>query len=126
MKSLALGVIRRIFIEVVGDVGQRIQAREVRGAEDRGFGAPHIWPQNRVHLADGITLGQGIRDSCHKSIGTDAVGDEVGGIFTENHTFAKHFCCELLHKLQQCWIGIDVGNDLQQAHIAHGIEEVRD
>src|SRR5438874_11625215 len=72
MKSLALRVIRRIFIEVVGDVGQRIQAREVRGAEDRGFGAPHIWPQNRVHLADGITLGQGIRDSCHKSIGTDA------------------------------------------------------
>ena len=119
-----MGIFCRIYIQVIGDIDQRIQAGQVSGAEGRRFRPPHSWPQDSIDLADTIAFAQRIPKRRHKPVGADTVGNEVWGILAKDNSLAKHFRGKLLHKLQQSWISVNIGHNFQQAHVAHRVEEV--
>src|SRR5216683_2192142 len=105
---------------------RRIQTREVSSAEDSRLGTSHVWPQDSIHLTDGISLCQSIVQRRHEAIDTNTIGYKVWCILTQHNTLAKHLCCELLHKLHQSGVGIHIGNQLQQLHVAYRIKEMGD
>src|SRR5580658_2657854 len=54
----------------------------------------------------------------------DAIADEVRSVSPENDTLAEHLPAEAPHTLHDGWCRVGSRNELEQLHVAHGIEEV--
>ncbi len=67
-----------------------------------------------LHQANGVQHGEG----------TDAIGDEVRGVFGEDDGFAEALFGEIGDSFEGGGIGFGGGNEFQQAHIARGIKEM--
>ena len=111
-EGLTPGVAGRVLVQVIGSVDQRIQARQVGGAEDGRPGSPHTRPQDRVHLAHRVPFVQRPVQRGHRTVHADAVGDKIGSIFAQHNPLAEHLRGELLHVLHQLRVCIDARNDL--------------
>ena len=57
--------------------------------------------------------------------GADAVAHEVGRVFAVYHTFAEPPFAEVLHERDNLGIRLRPRDDLEQVHVAGGVEEVR-
>ncbi len=57
-EGLTPGIAWRVLVQVIGHVDQCIQTRKIGGAEDGRPGAPHTWPQDRVHLTHRVPFVQ--------------------------------------------------------------------
>src|SRR5215467_5436849 len=53
---LALWGVREVFVQVVGNVYQRIDTRQVGSAEDSGARASHWLAEDRIHLFDAVAF----------------------------------------------------------------------
>src|SRR6185312_12901064 len=58
-------------------------------------------------------------------IGPNPVGNEIWRVLGSNNSLAHAHVAKMRNSLDGCTIGFRRGNDLQQAHVARGIEEVR-
>ncbi len=105
---------------------EHVQAGEVAGAEDGGARPPHRLAQDGVDLVEAVAHLQRAPQRHHEAIDADAIGDEVGRIFAQHHALAQAVRAEGPPEIHDLGRGVVVGHQLQQLHVTHGIEEVRD
>ena len=55
----------------------------------------------------------------------DAVGDEGGRVLRHHGLLPEHALAEVHEEVEDRRVGVWPGDDLEEAHVAHGIEEVR-
>ena len=89
LEELAIAVIGQVLVEVVGDVGEGVEAGEVGGAEGGRARAAHHRAEDGVHLFDLVALVLRALQRLEEAVAADAVGDEVGGVGGEDDALAQ-------------------------------------
>ena len=111
--------------EVGGNVREDIDPDQIGEAKSSGAGPAERGAGERVHFFDGESLLEheigGVEHDCD----ADAIGDEVGRVVREDHLLAERAVGERGEGSNQRGIGVGGGDDLEQAHVARRIEEVR-
>src|SRR5690606_10092902 len=117
-------VIRQLILHGADHVCQRVQTNHVSSTVSTRFGAPQTSARQFINLL----VSQGETTSLLKhgqnAKNTDAVTDEIGGIFGTNHAFAQLRYQESFQNIQQLGLGVLRGDQLHQAHVAWWVEKV--
>ena len=105
-------------------MGKDVDANEVAEAEGAGAGPAEGGAGEGVDLFDGEVLGHHEADGVAHGEGADAVGDEVGCVEGLDDGFAEALIAEVGDGGDVFRAGERGGDDLEQAHVARGVEEV--
>jgi hypothetical protein len=106
-------------------VSQNVEADEIGEAKRRHLGPAHGSAGERVNFLDAEVHLLHQAHDVQRGEGPDAVGDEVGRVLGMDHALAQVQIAEVRDGLHRRRIGVGRGNELQQAHVARRIEEVR-
>ncbi len=107
-------------------MAQGVQPHQIRQTEDAQLGAPHRGTKGGVDLFDGEVEGLHVAGDRADGEGADAVGDEVRGVLGVDDALAQPLLTEPRQGLHRSGVGLRPGDDLQQPHVADGVEEVGD
>ena len=110
--------------EVGGYVGEDVDADHVAEAEGAGAGPAESGAGEGVNLFDSEALGHHEADGVAHGEGADAVGDEVGCVVGVDDRFAEALVAEVRDHRDVCGVGLQGGDDFEEAHVARRIEEV--
>ena len=116
---------RRVLIDVVGDVSKNIQAHHIDGSKRRRFRTTN---QRACEAIDFFNRETGALHQLHRLQGreqSDAIGNEVRCVLCTHCAFAQYNLGKLFEARQRLQIGFTRRNDFQQPHVTWRIEEVR-
>ena len=109
---------------VANDVSQNIEPDQIGQAERRCLGPTDSRARQRVDVFDAEVHVLHQTHDVQDAEGADAISDEVGRVFGENHTLAQMQIAEVGDDIHRGRIGVGRGDQLQQPHVARRIEEV--
>jgi hypothetical protein len=124
LERVALGIGGQRVVAVVRHVHEGVEADEVGGAEHGALGPAGGRAEDRVELLDGEAVAHHRLQGVHHRVGADAVGDEVRRVLAEDDALAEHVGAEDRHLVEGLLVGLLAGDELEQAHEAHRVEEV--
>ena len=106
------------------DVGQRIQADDIGGAIGGALRTADLGAGQRIDLIEAETEGLGMVHDRQNGKHADAVGDEVRRIQCADDTLAEARSQPGFQRVQRAGVGTLRPDNLDQMHVARGIEEV--
>ena len=124
--GLALLVVGTAVEDVSEDVIDGVEADEIGEAEDAELGTAGGLAQGRVDLLDGHVEALHVPEHADDPVGADAVGDEVGGVLGGDDALAELLLAEAGQSLGDLGQGVGAAHELEQPHVADGVEEVGD
>ena len=126
LEDVALLVLGTEVIDVLGSGGEDVHARQIGGAEGRALGARRSVTQHHVHHFEGELLRQGHVQGGHDAVDADAVADEGGAVKGRHDLLAQALFQPGAEGHGLGGFHLRAGDELQQAQVAYGVEEVRD
>ena len=124
LEDVALLILGQRVVAVLRDVDEGVQADKVCGAEHGRLRATHGLAEDDVNISHAqAVLLHGVHDG-HHAVDADAVGHEVGRVLGEHDPLAQHILPKARRGLHDLRIRLLAGDDLQQLHVAHRVEEV--
>ena len=111
--------------EIVGDVHEDVEPRDVDCAERRA-----LWPADRgacdrVDFLDCIgPVGESL-ENAHEAVHRDMVGDESRRVLRHDHVLSEPAIGKVAHSRDDGRIGVGRRNDLEQRQVSRRIEKMR-
>ena len=110
---------------IADDVSQNVEADEIGEAKRRHLRPADSGSRQRVHFFDAEVHLLHQAHDVERGECSNAIGDEVRRVFGMDHALAQVEIAEVRDGLHRGGIGVGRGDQLQQAHVARRIEEVR-
>jgi hypothetical protein len=112
--------------QALGGIEHEIEPDQVIEPEDAGLGNAHGPSDDGVGLLDRQAVVQRLDHRDLQRIATDAVGQKTRCIAAGYDALAEAQVAELTQARGHLGPGLRAGHQLQEAHVAHRVEEMRD
>ena len=104
---------------------QDVDAGDIHRAERRALGASDRRSADRVDLFDRELPGDQELERAHHAVETDPIADEAWRVLGNDNALAERVVHEAADGVDHRWIRLGGRDDLEQAEVTRGVEEVR-
>ncbi len=105
-------------------MAENIETDQIDGAKGGRLGPAHGWSGQRVYVFDGeVHFLHEAHDVQNRKC-ADAIADEVGRVFGEDHAFAETNVAEVRNGVEQRAVRVGRGDQFEQPHVAGRIEKM--
>src|SRR5215211_4802406 len=110
--------------QITGDMIPHIESHQVEQTKRGGLRSPNQGTGNRIYLIYGIAILQNEVQGKRACTECNAIANEIRRVLTKDNSFAETVFAKPGDKLDDFFIGICCGANLQQLQIARRIKEM--
>ena len=123
--KLRAAAVRQARGEIVGDMHEDVESRDVDGAERRALRPADRGARDRIDFLDRIRPGGERLENAHEPVHRDVVGDESRRVLRDDDVLAEPAIGKVAHGRDDGRIGLGRRNELEQRQVSRRIEKMR-